>query len=349
MHAALVLLASSLVRSPALAGGTLRVSGAAGPPGSEVTLLIFVDRDVGAIAGICFTLEWGSVASIEGEDAVRSLLPAVDSVSSVNVSEPGRLQFAAVGMPPLTGPANVASVRLKLDPVAPLGVHALRISQAEAFAADGQPVSILGGDGAISVGVGMGSLTVGHTRARRGEVATVEITVDELVRGLAGAYLSLDLADVAEVASASQITGGIVSGQTILLANTLASGTLVVALVGTFPGNGPGVLLRIPVRIKRTAPVGIHHLAVSGGLSDPSGAPLPVHLVAGELAVTGSGDVNGDDKLTVLDLVHALRIVAGLAEPSAQERIDADVDGNGFLTVTDVLMAARMLAGLAQP
>jgi hypothetical protein len=53
------------------------------------------------------------------------------------------------------------------------------------------------------------------------------------------------------------------------------------------------------------------------------------------------GDVNNDGKITNIDVVLALKMIAGLIEPSAR----ADVDLNGYLELTDVQAIIKHLTG----
>lgn len=58
------------------------------------------------------------------------------------------------------------------------------------------------------------------------------------------------------------------------------------------------------------------------------------------------GDVDSDDKVSILDATLIQRALAGLTELSAHERKAADYDCDGRVTILDATMIQRMLAGL---
>ncbi|HEY3284276.1 MAG TPA: carboxypeptidase regulatory-like domain-containing protein [Armatimonadota bacterium] len=58
------------------------------------------------------------------------------------------------------------------------------------------------------------------------------------------------------------------------------------------------------------------------------------------------GDMNGDGKLNITDVVTALRGVAGLVTLTADQLKLADVNGDGKFNITDVVLMLRKVAGL---
>jgi hypothetical protein len=59
------------------------------------------------------------------------------------------------------------------------------------------------------------------------------------------------------------------------------------------------------------------------------------------------GDVNGNGKLDISDVVAALRFVAGLATPTAAQTAAADVNANGKVDISDIVALLRAVAGLS--
>jgi hypothetical protein len=71
-------------------------------------------------------------------------------------------------------------------------------------------------------------------------------------------------------------------------------------------------------------------------------------IVEEKVGAPGSGDVNGDDALTVGDAIQVARYIAGAADANfTPAQIDAaDVDRDGIITITDAILILRKIAGL---
>lgn len=60
-----------------------------------------------------------------------------------------------------------------------------------------------------------------------------------------------------------------------------------------------------------------------------------------------AGDVDGDQKITILDALIVAQYIAGIGSWTAAQVANGDVDGNPGLSITDVLVIARIAAHLA--
>ncbi|HEY3282060.1 MAG TPA: dockerin type I repeat-containing protein, partial [Armatimonadota bacterium] len=94
-------------------------------------------------------------------------------------------------------------------------------------------------------------------------------------------------------------------------------------------------------------------IEAAGTYVDSLGHETVAKVTSGTLTVKATappsgakGDVNGDGKVSVGDVVLALRAVAGLAQLSAQQSVAADVNGDGKLSVGDVVLLLRVVARL---
>ena len=76
------------------------------------------------------------------------------------------------------------------------------------------------------------------------------------------------------------------------------------------------------------------------------GASTVVHLKVGEGPVQNPGDVDDDGTINSGDAIIALRIAAGLIQPTAQQQNAADVDNDGQVTSGDAILILRQAAGL---
>ena len=76
-------------------------------------------------------------------------------------------------------------------------------------------------------------------------------------------------------------------------------------------------------------------------------------LATGMTAVVGkksytlvvTGDVNGDGRLTITDVVALQSHVVGKQELTGAYKEAADLNGDGKITITDVVKAARVMVG----
>ena len=64
------------------------------------------------------------------------------------------------------------------------------------------------------------------------------------------------------------------------------------------------------------------------------------------MASSVRGDVNGDGKLNIMDVLLAQRAILGLGKLSAEEIARADLNGNGKVDILDVLLMQKKILGL---
>ncbi len=60
----------------------------------------------------------------------------------------------------------------------------------------------------------------------------------------------------------------------------------------------------------------------------------------------GRGDLNGDGKISAIDIVFVQRIIIGLDKPDASAFARADINGDGKITALDIVMIQRHIIGL---
>ncbi len=94
----------------------------------------------------------------------------------------------------------------------------------------------------------------------------------------------------------------------------------------------------------------------SGILIEPNGNSAGNTTVSDKLAQTESqsvntsssvrGDVNGDGKLNIMDVLLTQRSILGLGKLSTEEALRADLNGNGKIDILDVLLMQKSILGL---
>ncbi|HEY3280660.1 MAG TPA: dockerin type I repeat-containing protein [Armatimonadota bacterium] len=101
---------------------------------------------------------------------------------------------------------------------------------------------------------------------------------------------------------------------------------------------------------------GFRFLTQSGGDTNTDWkGPIYVDALRGSKEIAGveatpagvKGDVNGNGKLDISDVVAALRFVAGLTTPTAAQTTAADINGNSKVDISDIVALLRAVAGLS--
>ena len=90
-----------------------------------------------------------------------------------------------------------------------------------------------------------------------------------------------------------------------------------------------------------------------GSTGSPQGSQSPTSAAAPSQSTSGThaassvrGDVNGDGKLNIMDVLLAQRSILGLGKLRAEEIARADLNGNGKVDILDVLLMQKKILGL---
>ena len=67
---------------------------------------------------------------------------------------------------------------------------------------------------------------------------------------------------------------------------------------------------------------------------------------SGSTAVGGKGDLNGDGKISALDIVRVQRLIVGLDSQTDAAVKAADVNGDGKISALDIVKIQRHIVGL---
>jgi len=173
------------------------------------------------------------------------------------------------------------------------------------------------------------TVAVGEYTANPGDTVRVEVRVDAAVRGVAGAQIVLDFKTVTPAGGPgltvdpSGLIYGVIPAGGLVQANASVPGQLTVAIASINGGDGPGVLLSVPVKVPEDAVRGaVYQLNLATAeLSDINGDVLPTTSVGGSITVaTGEkgqvsvGDYKGKAGEVVnveIKVTEAVKRVAG--------------------------------------
>jgi hypothetical protein len=224
--------------------------------------------------------------------------------------------------------------------------------------------------GALSYGASAQTLTLPKKlRVRPGDAFYIDIRGDALIRGLAAVQLTLNYklkqpADAPPLIPLIQNPRNPVEIKIFellpepFISSAIRDEALAIAAVSfsqVKAGFGPGMLMAIPFQVSPQTPSGtVYTLFFSrhdiGGV-DSSKSTTQSVAVIGSLIVDDAapllGDVTGDGRVNVLDVVRLVRFVAKLDVPTDQQFYNGDVSPhNGKLSVTDVVATLKRAIGV---
>jgi hypothetical protein len=199
------------------------------------------------------------------------------------------------------------------------------------------------------------ALSITSAQVAPGQAITLDVSASAALKDLAG--LDLVLKWPPPAGSPTLTFGSAVPGPLLAEATPICvpgSNSAQVALMSAQGRAGPGVALRVTLNVPQNAKDGAQYtIEAAGTYVDSLGHETVAKVTSGTLTVKATappsgakGDVNGDGKVSVGDVVLALRAVAGLAQLSAQQSVAADVNGDGKLSVGDVVLLLRVVARL---
>ena len=198
------------------------------------------------------------------------------------------------------------------------------------------------------------TLSITSVEASPGAHTTVQLSITDATGISAGDILVKYDADVITV---GQVKGtDLISGITLIInKDTLGEITFSMAGAQGIP-SGSGALIEIGLTVSENAEEGtettLELVATDTELYDESGEIIPINLENGVVKIAQAGikgDVNNDGRIRSNDALLALRIAAGLMEPTDYQKWAADMNSDGRIRANDALLILRKAAGLAAP
>jgi N-acetylneuraminic acid mutarotase len=199
---------------------------------------------------------------------------------------------------------------------------------------------------------GKRTLSITSVSASPGDKVTISISITDATGLAAGDILVKYDANVLTV---GEVKGTDMISSLNLVINKDVLGEIKLPMAGTkgIP-SGSGALVEIELTVSKDAKVGTETKIEFGDteIYDESGAVIPVILENGVVKITQQGikgDVNNDGKVRSNDAMLALRIAAGLMEPTDYQKWAADMNDDGKIRSNDAMLILRKAAGLAAP
>lgn len=193
-----------------------------------------------------------------------------------------------------------------------------------------------------------GSFTVGTAIGRPGQEVRIPVTVSGNI-GLAGLRhtISFDAGTVAFVGAEAQ--GAFASGTMIVNTQTASQGSITIVWFNGSDVEANGTVYELVFRIQDTASEGLTEVQLDFAANDNgniSGENLLFGKNNGNVSILNYwlGDLSGDGKYAMVDLVMLAQYVAGFdLELSEKQLLSADVNEDSTIDIHDVILLNQWL------
>lgn len=339
--------------------GKIGVKSTAAAPGDTVVLDVEVDENVKGFSGIQFTLLLDVALKVDGSKvAVGPLLQG--GLIAANTNTPGRVVIGATAAGMTNGPGVVAKVPVTVPTTAKPGdVYPIEVQGVELSDIAGRilpppmpvPAKIV-----IGLTKAPGALIVKDAKGKPNTVVVVQVVANDQVRDITGAELDLDFrtstpagAPPISITKAEDIKAGAMFPNALVAANLKVPGTALIGIAGAKEASGPGVVAEIPFLIPRNAAKDTAYSVKMTAKVATNGIDLPIDTVGGTILVEQArkkGDVNGDDKINVMDATMALNAALRLLKLTAEQFWAADLNDDGTISISEVTKILRAALNL---
>lgn len=116
--------------------------------------------------------------------------------------------------------------------------------------------------------------------------------------------------------------------------------------------TGDGTLMQLTFTVNKDTEAGNYPVSVAlhdgkKNLVDEKGTFINANYIAGQIEVTKgmTGDLNGDEDITIADVVLLNRHVLGKETLTNEQQMLADLNGDGDITIADVVILNRVVLG----
>jgi hypothetical protein len=201
-----------------------------------------------------------------------------------------------------------------------------------------------------------GLLSINDVSGRAGSTVILQVLADENVKDVTGVSLNLDFnTSTPAGAPPLAVTGrdGVKAGELLkgglAAANLETDGKILVGIAGTEPVSGPGVVAEITFRIPGNAAARTTYAVNLSAVVAVGQQDIPIEAVGGTITVLAArmkGDLNGDDRISIVDATLALRAALNLVTLDEEQLYAADLNDDGRIAIAEVTRILRAALGL---
>ena len=189
------------------------------------------------------------------------------------------------------------------------------------------------------------TVTVSGSKATTGKDVTVTVSIAKNT-GIAG--YSYDINYDEDAMTLKSVT----AGELLVGAGQISTNKNVVNWYTTDNITGDGILMKLVFTVNSETKDGMYPVSISlhdgkNNLVDEKGNFVNANYVAGQVEVTSGmiGDLNGDEDITIADVVILNRHVLGKEKLADTQYTFADINGDGDVTIADVVILNRVVLG----
>jgi hypothetical protein len=211
------------------------------------------------------------------------------------------------------------------------------------------------------------ALQLDSAKAKAGQEALLTLSLNSEVQQVCGLLVTLRF-DAAQPGSAPLLSltnpgesrlgpafeGSLYGTSSVFDPNTniALNGQRRIGIVHSEPVDGPAKVISLPFQISASTSGGtVYTVIATVQANDFQGIKFPVESATGTITVEGPtqklGDVNGNGKVEVSDVIQILRVSLGLQTLSSDQMVRADCNSDGRINVGDAVAALRIAVGLA--
>jgi hypothetical protein len=210
------------------------------------------------------------------------------------------------------------------------------------------------------------ALQLGSIKGAAGQQALMALSLNAEVQQVCGLMITLQFGTASPVSApslaflnpgeaglGSAFKGALYGTSSVFDPNTSLAleGQRRIGIVHSDPVDGPTKVLSLPFQVPANASGGtVYTVTASVVANDFQGVKFPISPAAGTITVEGPtpklGDINGNGKVEVADVVQILRATLGLQTLTSDQMIRADCNGDGRVNVGDAVAALRIAVGL---
>jgi sugar lactone lactonase YvrE len=199
------------------------------------------------------------------------------------------------------------------------------------------------------------ALTLSSVQGKPGETVSVVLSGTGAVQSIAGLDVTLSATSPAGAPALTfngtvEATGALKGLSPVIGANLLSPSVLRVSAAAATTVSGSDAYLLVKVTVPATASPGtVYKVGFANATAVVNGKEVQVLGTEGAVTVRQPitpGDLNGDGKVNVKDVILALQIQVGLITATAEQIAAGDLDGNGRVSIADVVRLLRAVVGL---
>jgi len=193
------------------------------------------------------------------------------------------------------------------------------------------------------------NLYIGEATGSPGKDVTVPIGINDVSSVTGG---DMTIAYDKNILTVKEVKTTALTTNASLQVNTNTPGEIVIAIAGSNPlSGGTGTLIDMIFTVSSSAKSGTETPVTfkKAAIYDATPKDIPIVTKDGKVKIGVAcvrGDANSDGVINSKDAIIVLRLAAGLAQPTEEQKCSADANADGVINSKDAIIVLRKSAGL---